>query len=201
MVTVSAVVGPRVIFGADDVSSVELPEPVLPRESGHRQTLRALEMMLEHSAGLVAVHGGGAGGGPTRAVLWYSDTDGDGLPSAGELVVLTHHEVAGTVVAYAYGDGGGAGGPMLEPSLVASRGFAERWTFRDDVTGRVVASGVKRFEFEALGGAAGVGVVLGLSWEGDGVSDGDYGRVGVPLARASFVSEGVGGRVSVGVER
>jgi hypothetical protein len=191
-ITVSVVVGPRAInaaVGSEDAG----PREVTPAVPKHQQTLRALRMMLEHSEGLIAIHGGSSGS--PRGVLWYADTNNDGLPGVTELVVLTHHGVAGTVVAYAADPGAHSNTP-IDPGIVSSAGFAERWTFRDDMTARVVASGVTELRLERLAGGAdddGAGrVVLGLQWapnESEGTPF-DDGLVTVALADAPFAGDG-----------
>ena len=185
--------GPGLIMGAGGETDSGFREAE-PSAGAHQQAMQAIRLMLEHSAGLVALHEG-ADGTP-RIVLWYSDANGDRLPGAGELVVLTHHALAGTVVAYAHdtsgaGDGeGGSSGPPIDPAIVVTVGFAERWTFRSDVTGRVLASGVSSFrasvDREGPDGTTGVGVQMAWGVPGGDAGDGDAGAMLVPIKPAPF---------------
>ncbi len=173
-------VGPRVLLASGGNALPDLE----PTQDHHALALAALGAILEDSKCLAAAHGGD--GSPQQLVLWFADADADGHPAANEIVVITHLASSGTLAAHSIANAGDAPTvPVrLTHDLIASKAFAERWTFRADVEARVITSGLAAFEVarevEGDGGDTGNARVT-LTWTTPADAP-DVGRITVPLA-------------------
>ncbi|MHC5114096.1 MAG: hypothetical protein ACYTGP_06680 [Planctomycetota bacterium] len=146
----------------------EALEATPARVAAHRDLMDVLGRLLSRSRAVLDVHERG----PTpylEIVLWLQDAENLGHPDPEEIAVISHSEVLETIVYHALEPDTDA--PATLPA-VFDADFCRTWRERDDVTRRLLATGVTGMQVEPSGRQGDRATLrISLTW-GEPTSDG-----------------------------